>query len=100
MNILERISNFDNTYRLFLMWLFGELGKDNKRFQSFKSLPFSIQSNYLIQYLEYKEVNVIESLGYYKALYPHFNFNETLTLMIYNEFNNIENNVEPNYMPF
>jgi len=101
-DILLLIQNNTNTFKDFRKWLFEKLGKNNNSFHTFGKYPSNLKLPYLIEYLEYKKVPILNAYSYYYwkgSLYTMTHHQLTMYLVI-EEFKRIEQNKIINYIPF
>lgn len=91
-----------NTFEDFRKWLFLKLGKNTENFRKFGASHTSFKIPYLLQYLEQKQVPILEALSYYNCLSSNMatNYEELVSFMIINEFKRIELKKTINYVPF
>jgi len=101
-DIFKLINTNKNTFKDFEQWLFISLGKNVNSFKNFAKYPNKLKIPYLIEYLEHKGVNVLETLPYYhyKGSSHNMTFVTLLTYVIREEFKRIETNKIINYIPF
>jgi len=101
-NIFDLIKDNTKTFEDFRKWLFIKLNKDVNKFKSIGKSSNKFKVPYLIEYLENKGVNILETLPYYhyKGSSHDMNFETLLIYMIIEEFHRIENNEIINYTPF
>lgn len=101
-DIFEIISHSSKTYKDFRKWLFIKLNKNVNSFRTFGKYPNKLKILYIIEYLESKGVNILETLPYYhyRGSSHNMNFEILLTYVIREEFNRIEQNKIINYIPF
>jgi len=86
----------------FRKWLFVKLNKNEQNFRNFGKYPNKLKIPFLIEYLETKNINILEASCYYAALSSNqaSNFEELLAFTIISEFKRIEQNKTINYIPF
>ena len=101
-DIFNLIESNSKTFKDFREWLFIKLNSNTNDFKKFGTYSNRVRIPYLIEYLESKGVNILETLSYYhyKGSSHNMNFETLLTYVIREEFNRIENNKTINYVPF
>lgn len=101
-DIFNILSTNKVTFEDFRQWLFKVLGKDKNKFIGVSKAGNRFKIPYLVEYLEYKNVPILEALCYYN--YTSSNqansFDNLTTYMIIEEFKRIETKKEINYVPF
>jgi hypothetical protein len=101
-DLFTLISTNINTYEDFRKWLYNKLNKDVTKFKNIGKTSTKFKIPYLIEYLEYKQVPIIEALCYYNYKSSNLanSFEELLTYLIIEEFKRIELKKQINYVPF
>lgn len=100
-DLFKEIAIYPNTFKDFRQWLFNRLNQNVEVFKKFGKQPNIIKIPYLIKYLEYKEVPILDAYCYYQYKLNYYNSMEMLqySLIIW-EFERIEKKKKINYMPF
>lgn len=100
--IFDLIQVQKNTFQEFRKWLFLYLNKNEQSFRNFGTYPNKLKIPYLLEFLESKNIPILEALSYYNALSSNqaINFEELCLYMIKEEFSNLENKRIINYTPF
>lgn len=101
-DIFIELQKSKNTFKDFTKWIFNLVDKDNSKFQRIGKAPTMFKLPYLVQYLEYKQVPVLEALCYYNCLSSNMaiNHQELVYFMVLQEFKRIEAKKNINYTPF
>lgn len=101
-DIFKILSTNKTTFGDFWKWLFNKLNKDTAKFKGVSKAGNIFKLPYLVEYLEYKNVPILEALCYYnyKSSNQALNFDNLLTYMVVEEFKRIELKKTINYVPF
>lgn len=102
MDVFNLIKDSKTTFEDFRKFLFMKLDKNTEKFRSFGKYPTRYKLPYLIQYLESKGVNILETLPFYNCTSSNqaLSFEELLIYMVIEEFKRIELKKTYTYVPF
>ena len=102
MDVFTLIKDNKETFEDFRKFLFNKLDKNTDKFRSFGKYPTRYKLPYLLQYLESKEVNILEVLPFYNCNSSNqaTNFEELLIYVVVEEFKRIELKKTYTYVPF
>lgn len=100
--IFELIKPNKTVFKEFSVWLFAKLGRNKNSFTNFGKFSNKLKIPYLLAFLEYKNVPILEALSYYncKSSNQATCFEELCLYMIAEEFRRIETNKKIDYVPF
>ncbi len=89
-------------FQEFRVWVYNKLGKNNDNFQRFGKSATSFKLPYLIQFLEVKEVPILEALCFYNCSSSNMaqDYEELVCFMIIKEFQRLSLGITMNYTPF
>jgi len=101
-DIFNLIKDNTKTFENFRQWLFIKLDKKTDKFVAIGKSNTRFKLPYLIEYLESKGVDILETLPYYnyKSSNQALKFEELLAYMVTEEFKRIELNKKYSYVPF
>ena len=101
-DILLIISENKITFEDFRKWLFIKLDKDLNKLKGIEKASLKFKIPYLLEYLEHKQVPLLEAICYYNQLSSNQanNFEQLLAYTIIEEFKRIELKKTYNYVPF
>lgn len=101
MNLYSLTSVNKETFEDFRKWLYEKLNKNANSFKNFFTYPSKLQIPYFIEYLEYKQIPILEALCYYNyKANKSITFEELCIYTITLEFKRIEEKQIINYTPF
>lgn len=101
-DIFTVISTNKVIFEDFRKWLFNKMNRNAENFRKLGASSTTFKLPYLIQYLEYKQVPILEALCYYNCLSSNLatNYDELVSFMVINEFKKLEQKKVINYTPF
>lgn len=94
------IAENKNVFEDFRQWLFIKVNKNKQNFINVGKYPNNFKIPYLLEYLETKEVNIIEALTYYTFEHSYTKYEDICLYMIIKEFKRGEENKKINYEPY
>lgn len=99
-DIFTLIQSNVRVFEDFRRWLFVKVGNNKQSFINVSKYPNSFKIPYLLEYLETKQVPILEAIIYYNLEHSYHTFLEQASYMIVKEFKRGEENKTINYTPY